>query len=36
MVLGCMTVLTVCFSVVNLLVDLLYGFMDPRIKAMYS
>ena len=36
MVLGCMTVLTVCFSIVNLLVDLLYGFMDPRIKAMYS
>lgn len=36
MVLGCMTVLTICFSIVNLLVDLLYGFMDPRIKAMYS
>ena len=36
MVLGCMVVMTVCFSVVNLLVDLLYAFVDPRIKAMYS
>jgi peptide/nickel transport system permease protein len=25
----------VAFSVVNLLVDLLYAFVDPRIKAQY-
>lgn len=36
MVLGCLVLMTVCFSVVNLVVDLLYGFMDPRIKAMYK
>ena len=36
MVLGCIIVMTVCFSIVNLLIDLLYGFVDPRIKSMYS
>ncbi len=36
MVLGCIIVMTVCFSVVNLLIDLLYGFVDPRIRSMYS
>lgn len=36
MVLGCMIIMTACFSVVNLLIDLLYGFTDPRIKSMYS
>lgn len=36
MVLGCMIVMTVCFSVVNLFIDLLYGFADPRIKSMYA
>lgn len=36
MVLGCMIVFTVCFSIVNLIVDLLYGFVDPRIKSMYA
>lgn len=36
MVLGCMVVMTVCFSIVNLLIDLLYGFTDPRIRSMYS
>ncbi len=36
MVLGCTIVFTIAFSVVNLVVDLLYGFVDPRIKSMYS
>lgn len=36
MVLGCTIVLTICFSVVNLIVDLLYGIVDPRIRTMYT
>lgn len=36
MVLGCIIVFTLCFSVINLIVDILYGFVDPRIKAQYS
>lgn len=36
MTLGCIIVFTVCFAIVNLLVDLLYGFVDPRIKSMYN
>lgn len=35
-VLGCIIVFTVTFSLVNLLVDLLYGFIDPRIRSQYS
>ena len=34
-VLGCLIVFAVCFSIVNLIVDLLYAFIDPRIKAQY-
>lgn len=34
-VLGCLVVFAVCFSIVNLIVDLLYAFIDPRIKAQY-
>ncbi|RDY28239.1 ABC transporter permease [Romboutsia weinsteinii] len=36
MVLGCLIVFAVCFSLVNLLVDILYGYIDPRIKAKYE
>jgi len=36
MTLGCIVVFTICFAVVNLLVDLLYGFVDPRIKSIYN
>lgn len=36
MVLGCIIVFAICFAVVNLLVDLLYGFIDPRMKNQYS
>lgn len=35
-VLGCIVVFTLCFSVINLVVDLLYGFVDPRIKSQYK
>jgi len=35
-VLGCIIIFTLIFSVVNLLVDLLYGFIDPRIRAQYK
>lgn len=35
-VLGCVIVFSVCFSVVNLIVDLLYSFVDPRIKSAYK
>jgi len=36
MVLGCLTVVTLGYSFVNLLVDLVYGFLDPRIRANYT
>ncbi len=36
MILGCIITLSICYSVVNLLVDLLYGFFDPRVKTMYT
>ena len=35
-VMGCIIVLAVGFSLVNLLVDLLYGFIDPRVRSMYK
>lgn len=31
-VLGCVTFLALCFSLINLLVDISYGFIDPRVK----
>ncbi len=34
-VLGCIVIFAVVFSLVNLLIDILYGFIDPRIKAKY-
>jgi peptide/nickel transport system permease protein len=36
MVLGCMVLYTVCFSLINLLIDIAYAYVDPRIKARYS
>jgi len=36
MVLGCIIVFAVAFSLVNLLIDILYSFIDPRIKASYN
>ena len=35
-VLGCVIIFSVCFSIVNLAVDLLYAFIDPRIKSKYK
>ena len=34
-VIGCMVFVSVMVSIINLLVDLLYGLIDPRIKAQY-
>lgn len=36
MVLGCVLFVAVTFSIVNLIVDILYTFVDPRIKTQYS
>lgn len=36
MVLGCIITFSVCFSVVNLIIDILYAYIDPRIKANYQ
>lgn len=36
LVLGGVVMLTMTFSVINLLVDILYAFIDPRIKAQYK
>lgn len=35
-VLGCVIIFSICFSVVNLCVDILYGFIDPRIKSKFK
>lgn len=35
-VLGCLIVFAFIFSMVNLLIDILYAFIDPRIKSQYS
>ena len=36
MVLGSVVVISICFSLVNLLVDFLYAVVDPTIKAQYK
>lgn len=36
MVLGCVIVFALAFSVVNLIIDILYAYIDPRIKANYN
>ncbi len=35
-VLGCVIFLAVMFSCVNLIIDILYAFVDPRIKSQYK
>lgn len=35
-VLGCIILFTISFSLVNLAVDILYAYIDPRIKSNYS
>ena len=34
-VMGCVMMFVIFFAVINLIVDILYGFIDPRIKGMY-
>jgi peptide/nickel transport system permease protein len=36
MVLGTVVFLCLAFSIVNLIVDILYAFIDPRIKSQYQ
>lgn len=36
LVLGCIVMLTIIFSLLNLVIDLCYGFFDPRVKATQS
>ena len=36
MVLGCIMIFALAFSVVNLIIDILYAYIDPRIKSNYS
>lgn len=35
-VMGCVIIFALSFALINLLVDLIYGFIDPRIKAQYK
>jgi peptide/nickel transport system permease protein len=35
-VLGCLILMAICVAVSNLIVDLIYAYIDPRIKAQYS
>ena len=36
MILGSIIIFTILFSIINLIVDILYAFIDPRIKAAYK
>jgi peptide/nickel transport system permease protein len=36
MVMGCVVILSILISIANLLVDIVYGFVDPRLKAEYK
>ena len=36
MVLGCVIFMATMFSIVNLIVDIIYAFVDPRIKSLYK
>jgi peptide/nickel transport system permease protein len=35
-VLGCLVIMALCVAISNLLVDLIYAYIDPRIKAQYK
>lgn len=35
-VLGCLVIMAVCVAVSNLIVDLIYAYIDPQIKSQYS
>lgn len=34
--LGCVIFLATMFTLVNLMVDIIYAFVDPRIKSLYN
>lgn len=36
LVVGCIVILVTCFTIIMLIVDILYAFIDPRIKARYT
>ena len=36
MILGCVITFALCFSLINLAVDLLYVVIDPRIRSQFS
>jgi len=36
LVMGCVVFLAIMISLANLVVDIIYGFIDPRLKAMYK
>jgi len=35
-VLGCLVIMALCVAISNLIVDLIYAYIDPRIRAQYS
>lgn len=35
MVVGCVVLISICSVIINLLVDIIYAFLDPRIKGKY-
>jgi peptide/nickel transport system permease protein len=35
-VLGCLVIMALCVAISNLAVDLIYAYIDPRIRAQYS
>ena len=35
-ILGCLVVMAICIGICNLLVDIIFAFVDPRIKSQYS
>ena len=35
-VLGCLVIMAICVAISNLVVDIIYAYMDPRIKAQYG
>ena len=36
MVIACAIMVSICFTLLMLLVDIIYAFIDPRIRAKYS
>ena len=36
LVMGCVLLMSLFYSVITLIIDILYSYIDPRIKAEYS